>query len=548
MLGHTDTISRPAVPSGPAVSVALPTLPTTDDVNSYQSPGLITEVAALTLPSVYLVDPYGKLALDTDLMHGVAFYSDPQQIVYQINPDATWSDGVPVSCDDFYLAWLANVYTGTDPKEHTPLFGAYQTTRYGQANAPQCSDGGRRVTVTFHTPTAAWQTLFAGMLPAHIVTALAGVDDVTSIGKDDTSTAARKLAIRYAQTFATLAPDTSVSAGPYVVTSAGKSEIRLDRNPRWWGNPAGPQAIRLVQAPDDTVAVQQVRNGEVDATSLTDQDSTIAGRLDPMPGYTRTNQAWPVAEHLEFNLRGKRFTSKAGKALRQAVFDCVDRAEIVRVASRPLDPDALALGNMLLPSWNSDYTDHYSDYRSAHPARARQIMQQAGWQLGEDGIFTRGTTRARFTLGALPRASRTVVSTMIQQQCKQAGIDIEVGDLTAVDLYEGKFQAALFAWSAPLDPAEDAYTYTSGSSGNTSGYSNKKVDALFADIESDVKPGDEFGRLDRIDKLMAASQAFLPLFEWTAVNLQSDQIHTTVTNNYYWGGPVWDAYAWTVGG
>ena len=549
MLGHTDTIFRPAVASGPGVTVALPFLPTTADVNSYQSSGYVTEVAALTLPSVYLVDPYGNVALDTDLMHGVAFFADPQKVVYQLNPDATWSDGVPVSCDDFYLAWLANASTATDPKDKaSSVYSTYQNTLYAQADPPKCSDGGSTVTVTFNTPTPDWQTLFQGLLPAHIVTAKAGVDNVTSIGKDDTGGAAVKLGRVYADTFGTLDPTTSVSAGPYVITTSSSSEILLDRNPTWWGNPAGPDSIRLIPTDQDSTALQAVRNGEADATSLTSQDPSIADSLHSVSDLTRSNQTWPVTEHLEFNMRGKEFTSKAGKALRQAVFSCIDRSAIVKQVARPLNPDAEVLGNMLVAPWDDAYTDHYRDYHGADVAKAKKLLQQAGWTLGKDGVFAQGKTKAAFTLGVLHKASRTMIGKLIQQTCKQAGIDVKVADIEAANLYEGKFQVALFGWSAPVVQADFGYTYASKSSGNTNGYSNAKVDALFADIAANVKPHNDSDRLNKIDQLMAADQAFIPLYDWTAINLQSGDIRTTVTNNYFWGGEVWDAYAWTVTG
>jgi len=352
----------------------------------------------------------------------------------------------------------------------------------------------------------------------------------------------------YADTFGTLDPTTSVSAGPYAIASSNSSEIVLARNPTWWGNPAGPESIRLVLTEQDQGALQAVRNGEADATSLTSQDPSLADSLKSIPGLTRTNQTWPVSEHLEFNMRGKEFTSKGGKALRQAVFSCIDRSAIVKQVAQPLNPDAKVLGNMLVAPWDKAYADHYQAYHKADVAKAKKLMQQAGWKLGKDGVFADGKTKAAFTLGVLHKASRSVIGKLVQKTCKQAGIDIKVADIDPTNLYEGKFQVALFGWSAPIIQADFAYTYSSKSSGNTSGYSNAKVDALFADIAANVKPHNDSDRLNKIDQLMAGDQAFIPLYDWTAINLQSGNIRTTVTNNYFWGGEVWDAYAWTVGG
>jgi len=548
MLGHHDTVSRPEVTAGGAVTVEVPTLPTSYDVNSYTSTGYITEVAALTQPSPYLVDPYGAVALDTDVMHGTALYTDPQKVVYEINPKAVWSDGVAVSCRDFYLEWLVNTSQATDPKDDGSLaFAVYPNTLYHQVNRPRCSNGGRTVTVTFSTPTASWQNLFTGLLPSHIAAKDAGIANITTIGKNATKGRVLKLAAAYRKDFGTLTPDKAVSAGPYVVASVADTEIVLKRNPKWWGNPAGPESIRLVATADPAAAVQSLRNGEGDVASVTDQDPSQADRLQPADGITRTDQIWPVSEHIEFNMRRPLFTGKAGKALRQAMFQCVDRTAILDKVARPVNPEAALLGNVMVAPWDPAYTDHYRQYRSANAAKAKSLLQQAGWTLGKDGVFEHGSTKAHFTLGVLPKASRTAIGAMITQECAKAGIDITVADLDASRLFSGKFQAALFAWSAPISPADYAYTYVGKSGGNTSGYSNPKVDALFADIASDVKPRDETGRLNEIDEILAGDQVVLPLYDWSAVNLQSERVHTTVTNNYFWGGLVWDAYAWAVG-
>ncbi len=57
-----------------------------------------------TQPSVFYVDNNFKLYVDKDLMDSVVLKStNPEVIVYKINPKAVWSDGAPVDCSDFYL-------------------------------------------------------------------------------------------------------------------------------------------------------------------------------------------------------------------------------------------------------------------------------------------------------------------------------------------------------------------------------------------------------------------------------------------------------------
>ncbi len=66
------------------------------------TPTLLSSV----LPSAYVISPKLVPEVNTDLLTSVETISpSPLTIQYVINPKAVWSDGVPVSADDFMYAW-----------------------------------------------------------------------------------------------------------------------------------------------------------------------------------------------------------------------------------------------------------------------------------------------------------------------------------------------------------------------------------------------------------------------------------------------------------
>ena len=87
---------------------------------------------------------------------------EPEQVVtYSINPDAVWSDGEPITCQD-YVYTHDQVANGTD---------IYDTTGYRDIESVECTDPQTPV-VTFATPYAGWKALFGGqfgILPSHIL-------------------------------------------------------------------------------------------------------------------------------------------------------------------------------------------------------------------------------------------------------------------------------------------------------------------------------------------------------------------------------------------
>ena len=85
--------------------------PNTPAGASSTTPGLLDAV----LPSAYTVNPKLVPQVNTDLLESVeATSTTPLTIQYVINPKAVWSDGVPVSADDFVYAWQSQRGDGTD--------------------------------------------------------------------------------------------------------------------------------------------------------------------------------------------------------------------------------------------------------------------------------------------------------------------------------------------------------------------------------------------------------------------------------------------------
>src|SRR4029077_1392289 len=90
----------------------------------------------------------------------------PQTVVYQIDPRAVWSDGVPINAGDFAYAWDSQKGGGTD-LDGSPNSVA-TTLGYRDIASLTGSNQGRTVTVVFRTPFADWPSLFDDLLPAHI--------------------------------------------------------------------------------------------------------------------------------------------------------------------------------------------------------------------------------------------------------------------------------------------------------------------------------------------------------------------------------------------
>ena len=553
--GDGTTFVRPKVESSPNVTVAVEEPPhdynnNTGSANNFSN-ALVT---ALTQPSPIFTTDKLELLVDGDLMESIEQTSEsPQTIVYKINPKAVWSDGTPVSCKDFYLQWLAansKASTAGEGGAQVPSFDPAGTTGYDQMQAPTCSDDGATVTTVYTTPFADWKGSFSGnspLLPAHIVEKISGVKDITTIKAEDTSAEVTKAAEAYTKSLAGFNKEYAVSAGPYVVDTATDEQTVLVRNPKWWGNPGGPESITLVTNSDGQSQVQALQNQEVQVIQP-QPNAALAQQLRSSANVEFNAYPGQTYEHIDFNMGLPLFQGEDGKALRKAFFQCVDRTDIIDKLVADVNPDTKPLGNFQFLSSEPDYVDHYADYQTANIEAAKQTMEAAGWVLGADGVYAKDGKKAEFRLGHKVIDTRAKVSQLVNGACAKAGIkvnDDQDAQFNATRLPASDFDTALFAWVGTPFKSSATGNYTTGGGSNYNKYSNPKVDELFAKANVELDPAKRVELLNEMDKIMAEDYASLPLYQFSDMVAQSTAVTPTLSYLGSGGGALWNAFEWS---
>ena len=150
-----------AIKDGGTLSYAADQEPTGFNNNTSKDNGTsVLNVVINMFPPVFRLHPDYSVQLNKELMDSAEQTStDPQTIVYKIKQEAVWSDGTPVSADDFEYLWrnLNGSVKGND---------VASTTGYDQIKSVKGSDNGKTVTVVFSEPFTDWKSLFYGLLPA----------------------------------------------------------------------------------------------------------------------------------------------------------------------------------------------------------------------------------------------------------------------------------------------------------------------------------------------------------------------------------------------
>ena len=220
------------------------------------TPGTLTVLGGV-LPSTYVVGADGTPMQNSDLTVSSEVVSiDPQTVVYTLNPKAVWSDGVPITADDFEYAWQQQ---RGDPS--VPADAVSSIAGYRDIASVTGSNGGHTVTVKFKRTFADWKMLFDNLLPAHVM---------DKVGWDPACT--------------TVDPAIDLSGGPFKIGSVSSQAIKLVQNPKWWGTPANARSITVRIASSTQQLAQWMSSGTVQVAEPTTVTQSFLTEMTGLPG------------------------------------------------------------------------------------------------------------------------------------------------------------------------------------------------------------------------------------------------------------------------
>jgi peptide/nickel transport system substrate-binding protein len=481
-------------------------------------PGL-QDVAVAVYPSVFRTHPDFSVQLDTTLMVNAELTSqDPQTITYTIRPEARWSDGVPITADDFRYLWQH--LNGTNPKTDAVTVTGYERIREVTGSADN-----KTVTVVFNTPFAEWQGLFTNLLPAHYVQRQPGGWN-------------RGLAKH---------PENIPSGGPFQIAGFTPGDtVTLVRNANYWGPQAHLDAIQFRLVPDSDAQLDALRNHEADL--IRPQPTTdLINTVKELPDVQSQVRPALGFEHLTFNLN---HPALAELAVRQAIAAAIDTRQLVDRLLLPINPDAQVLGNRIWLPGQQPYQDHTGGYGKGNIQAARQLLERAGWNLGADGVYVKHGRRLQLrcaTFTGDPR--RRAEGELLQAQLAKAGIRLSLDNTANQILFgewlpEGNFDIADFAWrGGPFALSGNHDNYRSGGGGNYGTFTDPTVDALFRQAIGEPDPTRAAALGNQIDQRLWDQLPSIPLYQLQSF-LAWRQDLLNVVDNPTTEGPFWNAGTW----
>jgi peptide/nickel transport system substrate-binding protein len=516
------------VRDGGSLSFALEQQPASFNLNTRTGHNLRSQlIMDRVWPEVFLLDPQGVPQLDTNFVKTAELDRlSPQTIVYQIDDRAVWSDGVPITADDFIYNWEAQSGdpTFTDVGGHP--FDVLSTAGYSQIQSITGSNRGKTVTLVFKTPYGDWKSLFNNLIPAHIA---------RTVG--------------WNTGFDTFGP-AILSGGPYLVQSdAPGQQIVLARNPRYWGPPAHLDTIALRSLPDSAQDPAALQGGTVGLVYPTPEVDLVQ-QLKQIRTVARSTGLGFSFEHLDFNERNPFLKLPP---VRQAIAKAIDRQQLIAATVGQIDPAIKPDNNHLYVNSQQGYQDNATGYEQPDVVGAKRLLMAAGFSVGPDGYFQLDGRPLEVRISTTSDDPlRVAAEALIVAQLQRAGIKADPANAPTTTLLDqqlpvGNFDLALFASTSSSFPSDNAAAYlTPGSvegAHNDDAYSEPKVDSLFDQANSELNAGKAGAIYNQIDQQLWADMVTFPLFQ-DPTFIAYQRTYVNIGDNPSASGPFWNAEQW----
>lgn len=433
-------LPEPIVPSGPSVVPGPPPPAGTVVIGVDAASGPIAgfnpyavadfssaarAAASLVLPSPFVMTAGGTLIPDADVIDDAGVTSkDPFVVTYTVDREASWSDGTPVTAEDFAYLWTQML---VQP-------GTVDPAGYQLIQAVRSRNAGKTVDVQFGAPFPDWRTLFSPLLPSHLM-------------KDSPGGWS-----------AALGNDLPVSANQYRMTSYDPvtGQVALARNDKYWAAPPGPAAVVLrLGEPQDLLA--SFNRGDLQALWIAADGATAESLRTAVPADRRVLVPEPATVQLIFNTASG---ATADRHVRAAIAAVIDQPLLaVDLTGGWLDGGSVVGSQVQLPSQGGQRSPPVpvgtGDTRAAAAA-----LTAAGY-LGSGLSVAKAGQVLRLTLGypsGNPRLAAAARS--IQRQLGAIGIEVDLLADASTTLINSRIAAGtmdLGLIAQPRGSSDDAF-------------------------------------------------------------------------------------------
>ena len=519
-------------------------------------------IAAHQFSSFYYFGTDGTICENTDFGSFEVTSEDPLTVKYTINEEAVWSDGTPVTINDYLLEWasqnpefIAPGFASGENPDAEAVFD-HVSTSFAQymPEGPEGELGSKEFTVVYTNPNPDYKIIIGTAMPEHVVAAQSGLEPgglaqaILDRDADVVKSAAEFWNTGWIFNPGEL-PEAEIvpSSGPYVLKADGwqaGNSLTLTANENYWGTPPATKDL-VFRFIADAQQVQALGNKDVQVIqpqATVDTVGQLEGLGSAVTIETGSSLTW---EHLDFNHRENNVFGNpdTGLTLRTAFAHCVPRQQIVDTLIAPIAPDTVLMNAREVFPFQDNYDEvvgvsYDGRFDTPDPEKAKALV-------AESGVATPIDVRIGYRAG---NQRRTETVAAIQSACKDAGfnvIDSADPDFFTKANVTGDYEVALYAWAGSGQITSGENIYATGKPQNTSKFSSPVVDAAWAELVSTLDPAVHLEQTKIIEKELWDQLHGIPLYAHplvVAYDSTLSNVRATATQDQVsWNAPQWVA-------
>lgn len=482
-------------------------LPT--NYNYYQLTGFYVQtknILGALMPRPFLAQPDNTVRRNPDYLTSARVTStSPEVITYTLNPEARWSNGRPITWEDFKA--MAAALKGDKPAYQVSL-----TTGYEDIATVTRGANDRQVKVTFARPFGEWKSLFTPLMPKELM---------SSAAEFNTGWADRP----------------KITAGPFEVGGIDKTAkiATLVPDPNWWGET--PKLDRLVfRKVDRNALADAFANKTIDYFEI-GSSVDLYKRAQSLDGAVIRQADVPKWSFIEFN--GRRGGMLADVELRRAIMKGLDPVGFSKAMLGRMVRNPRPLGNHIYSMGTPQYRDNSGDI-DYDPRQAERELDALGWTMsGEYRAKNGRQLNIRQVIDAEnPISDR--ISRLTQAQLKRIGVKVTIDTVPAEDYFSeyinrGDFDITAYAAENSAFPASSTkaiyYYDRKNVAQNYARIGNARLNRLYDRLEAELNDRERVRLANEADRLIWQTGHQLPLYQYPGAVVVRD----SVANFGAWG-------------
>lgn len=331
-----------------------------------------------------------------------------------------------------------------------------------------------------------------------------------------------------------------VGTGPYKLAQWDEGQaIILEKNEDYFAGAAKIDRIIFKIVADDNVKALQLRSGELDLSQVTPKDAVLFEDDGVHTVYDETTSDY---RGILYNFWNEYWQENAD--LIPAISCLIDRQQMVDTVL--LGKGEVAYGPLQRNVYNDPDMERY-DY---DPARAEQLLLDAGCQRDSEGYWCRSGQRIGFVINATPGDQvRIDLAQIAAQQLRAAGLEV-TANVPAGGIDWGTQQCCIIGWGSPFDADDHTYkVFGTDKGANYSGYSNPKVDEALTQARQTDDPQARKEAYAAFQQALAEAPAYTFFCYIDAVYVADSRIQGISTDTvlgHHGVGIFWNVCDWTI--